>query len=473
MTVYLIGAGPGSISLLTVRAKELIQQADCALVDALASDDIISLINPKADIVDVGKTATKHKYSQDEINELMFKKSKEYECVVRIKGGDPFIFGRGGEEQYYLTSRGVKCEVVPGISSSFAAPAYAGIPVTHRDVAPLFTIVTGHEQNENDEVDWLSLGKSNSPLIILMGVKNRGNIAKKLMQGGRSPLEPVAVITNATRENQQVKISYLEELAELEIVSPSVIIVGEIVEKQVPWFEPKQLSGCKLVVARPTGKTSLLGEMFRDAGASVLEVSPTSCETIEKPLPEINQDSLLFTSSQGVKSFLENLKREGKDWRFLYGKKVFAIGQATAKYLVEHGCNVDAVAKESSSIGCVRMIKEQDVSSVLLIRPKNSREVIASELKVSGIDVEEYVIYETIPKEIDEIFIDRIKKANFIVVAAGSTIKALSKIGKFSCITIGQETTKIAREYGWNVIGQSDHTSIESLYRTVLEVWGK
>ena len=473
MTVFLVGAGPGSLDLLTVKARDLIQKADCALVDALASDDIVSLINPNAEIIDVGKNPKKHRYSQDEINELLVEKAKQYECIVRIKGGDPFIFGRGGEEQFYLTSKGIKCEVVPGISSAFAAPAYAGIPVTHRDVAPILTVATGHEQGEVDQVDWLALGASNNPLIILMGVANRAHISSKLMEGGRSPLEPVAVITNATRENQQVKITYLEELADLEIVSPSVIVVGEIVEKQVPWFEPKALSGCRVVVARPIGRTSVLGAMLREAGASVLEVSPTICQTIEKPVPKIEQDCVLFTSTQGVDSFLENLHREGKDWRYLYGKKIFAIGKATGAHLTEHGCNIEAIAHESNSRGCVKLVKEQGMKSVFLVRPKESREVIASELKVSGIEVKEYIVYETVAHPINEVVQRRINEANFIVCAAGSTIRALSEFGKFSCVTIGAETTKVAREYGWNVLGQANETSITSLYESVVEVWGK
>jgi uroporphyrin-III C-methyltransferase len=237
MTVYLVGAGPGDADLLTVRAARLLRDADVVVHDALVDDQVIALANPVAELIDVGKRPGES-VAQQHINELLIRLSATKQQIVRLKGGDPYVFGRGAEEAEALRAAGVSCEVVPGVSSAFAAPAAAGIPVTHRSVAPAVTIVTGHRRNGEQPVDWASLGQAGSTLVVLMGMAERVDIACSLISGGLPPHTPVAIVERGTQTNQRVSRGELRCLADLPGAAPAIIVIGAVAAIEAAMFIP-------------------------------------------------------------------------------------------------------------------------------------------------------------------------------------------------------------------------------------------
>ncbi|MCQ2445190.1 MAG: uroporphyrinogen-III C-methyltransferase, partial [Mailhella sp.] len=345
MYVYLIGAGPGDPGLLTCKGRRALSEADVVVYDYLASDELLSIARPDAEMIYVGKIAGNHAMKQPDINKLLVRKAKEGKTVARLKGGDPYIFGRGGEEAEELVDAGVPFEEIPGISSSIAGPAYAGIPLTHRAYSSSVTIITGHEDptKPDSSHDWSALARSASTLVFLMGMKNLPDIASKLMENGLPGSTPAALVHWGTTDRQRSLASTLEDLPAAAVrehfANPSVIIVGDVVKlkDRLDWFEKKPLFGRTVVVTRAREQASGSAALFAERGARVIQfptikISPMADSApIDEAIRGLaSYGWVIFTSVNGVRFFRERLRALGLDARALGGCKVAAIGPATA-----------------------------------------------------------------------------------------------------------------------------------------------
>jgi uroporphyrinogen III methyltransferase/synthase len=347
VTVYLVGAGPGDPGLLTYRGAMLLRRADVVVYDRLASPFLLSLAPDGAELVSAGKAPGQVDLTQDEINAVLLDRGRTAECVVRLKGGDPFVFGRGGEEAEALAAAGIPFEVVPGITSAIAAAAYAGIPVTHRGVSTHFTVVTGHEDPAKDrtDVDWAALARAGGTLVILMGAGRIGEIARRLVEGGRSPDTPVAAVRNGTRPDQTTIRATLATVADAGIRAPSAIVVGDVAALDLAWFERRPLFGRTVVVTRAREQASVLSARLEDLGAEVLELPAIEIAPLEFTVPDLSGFGwLVFTSANGVRAFFDDgLTPAGLDARALAGLRIAVIGPGTDRALARHGLRADLV----------------------------------------------------------------------------------------------------------------------------------
>ena len=416
--VYLIGAGPGDPGLLTVRGKSILEKADVVVYDRLVSPGVLSLCNPKAKMMDVGKMPTHHKVKQSEINKLLVKFAVEMPgaTVARLKGGDPFVFGRGGEEALELIAAGVEFEVVPGVTSAIAVPAYAGIPVSHRGIATSFHIITGHEKevdgrksevgsdsvilsevrstkskdpSQNLSLDFENLAKCQGTLIFLMGIANMDFIARRLIECGKDPKTPLAFIEKGTTPNQRTVMATLETAGETivreNVTAPAITIMGGVVElgKTLAWKKNLPLSGKRLVVTRAAKQSSGITARLTALGAEVIETPMIETRSLETPQtvchPErstvgaeskdpglqgsadfkslANYDILAFTSTNGVESFFKQLFAAGYDVRVLAGKKIASVGKITEKKLLEYGIRCDYVPEDHTGEGLGMLLR--------------------------------------------------------------------------------------------------------------------
>lgn len=411
-TVYLIGAGPGDPGLLTVKAKELIETCDVVVYDYLANKEFLKYARKDAEIIYVGKKGGDHTLPQDQINALIIAKAKSGKSVARLKGGDPYVFGRGGEEAEELVAEGIAFEVVPGVTAGVAAPAYAGIPVTHRDFTTSVCFITGHEDPTKEETghNWEVYAKSNSTLVFYMGVKNLPMIAGNLMAGGRDPQTPVALVRWGTRCNQESMVSTLENVAaeaeKRKFAAPSIIIVGGVcsLASKLSWFEKKPLLGKGIVVTRAREQASDLADLMRHMGACVYEFPTITVEPLDD-YEEVEQailtlggvDWVIFTSVNGVKHFWNQLGEIGLDTRALGGISVAAIGPATADELKARGVLPDFVPPKYVAEEIVAGLLERGIAgkNVLIPRAKVAREVLPEELIKAGAKVRILPVYET------------------------------------------------------------------------------
>ena len=442
MKVYLIGAGPGDPGLLTLKGRDALAAADVVVYDALANDSLLNHASPHAEKIYVGKVAGNHALPQDEINALLVRKAKEGKIVARLKGGDPYIFGRGGEEAEELVAAGVPFEEVPGISSTIAAPAYAGIPLTHRDFASSVTIITGHENPDKPGSvhNWPALAASASTLVFVMGMKNLPDIARNLLDAGMAPETPAALIYRGTTPRQRSLVSTLAELPaaaiEAKFTNPSVILVGKVasLHKTLNWFEQKPLMGRSVVVTRAREQASGLAASLTELGAEVIQ-----CPTIEiSPMADYAElDAALakladyhwviFTSVNGVRHFWLRLAEAGKDSRALGNCKVAAIGPATAEALLQRGITPDFIPERYVAEGVLDGLVSRENGNVngkrfLLPRAAKAREVLPDELRKAGAVVDVIAAYETVPAahRRDEV-LDRIKAGTLDCVTFGSS----------------------------------------------------
>src|SRR5258708_2322422 len=355
--VYLVGAGPGDPGLVALRAAELIAGAALVALDELVSPGIAALIPGSNEVVYVGKRASAHALPQDQINALLVQRAKEGKRVVRGKGGDPFVFGRGGEEAEELAAAGVPFEIVPGISSSIAGPAYAGIPVTHRDFATSVTLVTGHESDGSTGVDWEALAKMHGTIVFMMGLANLPLIVSRLREHGVPAERRIAVISRATTVEQRTFTGTLADIEERAagVPAPALIVVGEVValHDRINWFETRPLFGKRIVVTRAREQSSGLKRLLEESGASVIEFAtveiapPESFASLDKVVNALGEYQwLIFTSTNGVKSFFERLAIAGKDARALAGVSIAAVGDTTAADLKTHGITPDLVPEK-------------------------------------------------------------------------------------------------------------------------------
>jgi len=414
--VYLIGAGPGDPGLLTVRGKSILEKADVVVYDRLVSPGVLSLCNPDAKMVDVGKMPTHHKVKQSEINKLLVKFAHEMPgaTVARLKGGDPFVFGRGGEEALELVSAGVEFEIVPGVTSAIAVPAYAGIPVSHRGIATSFHIITGHEKLDErtlagslqtrDErnvipatepeslsskplgLDFEALARCPGTLIFLMGIANMDFIARRLMECGKEPKTPLAFVEKGTTPNQRTVMATLETAGETivreNVTAPAITIMGGVVElgKTLAWKKNLPLSGKRLVVTRAAKQSSGITARLTALGAEVIETP--MIETRDVALSNwddlANFDILAFTSTNGVESFFKQLFAAGYDVRVLAGKKIASVGKITEKKLLEYGIRCDYVPEDHTGEGLGKLLR-----SILDERCSTNSQTLASSLSLS------------------------------------------------------------------------------------------
>ncbi|MEG2140832.1 MAG: uroporphyrinogen-III C-methyltransferase [Bilophila sp.] len=501
MKVYLIGAGPGDPGLLTIKGKEILEKADVVVYDYLANDLLLRYARPDAERIYVGKKAGDHTLSQDGINKLIVEKAKAGKIVARLKGGDPYIFGRGGEEAEELLDAGVPFEEVPGISSTIAGPAYAGIPLTHRSFASSVTLITGHENPDKPGSvhNWKALAASASTLVFVMGMKNLPDIAKNLIAAGLPADTPAALIhwgTTARHRSLAATLATLPDDAVAKgFTNPSVIVVGNVVRlrDRLNWFEQKPLLGRSVVVTRAREQASGLAGQLVALGADVIQfptidIRPLANYTaVDATLSDLSTfDWIVFTSINGVRAFWDRLSVLGRDARALYKQRVAAIGPATAQGLRERGIVPDFVPDAYLAEGVVEGMLELGMKGkkILIPRAREAREVLPEELRKAGASVQVLPIYETVPATArrDEV-LERLEAGTLDCVTFGSsstvdnffaqipaTLLAAHQ-PKLACI--GPITAKTLLKHGFTCDIQPDAYTIPALVQALVSVYQK
>lgn len=411
--VYLIGAGPGDPGLLGLKAKECLETADAVVYDRLADPRIIEFCRKDAEMVYVGKASANHTMRQPDINKLLVKLAAEGKTVARLKGGDPFVFGRGGEEAIELLEAGLPFEFVPGVTSAIAVAEYAGIPVTHRHVATSFAVITGHEDPTKGEstINWKGLATAVDTLVFLMGVENIERISSQLIANGRSADCPAAVIRWGTRPEQRTLITTVGKAAAdvkaTGMKPPAIFLVGEVVKlrEQLQWFDNKPLFGKTVIVTRARAQASALTKKLEAQGARVLEVPaikivpPADFAPLDKAIAEIDTYKwLILTSVNGVEYFFNRLQKAGKDSRALCGVKIAAIGSATAEALKSYGITADLIPSAYKAEELADALAEDTKAGdkLLLARAKVARNVLPERLRALGAQVDVVAAYETV-----------------------------------------------------------------------------
>ena len=487
--VYLVGAGPGDYRLISMKAVDCLKMADVVVYDRLADDRILRWAPEDAEYIYVGKASSNHTMKQEDINQLLVDKAKEGKCVVRLKGGDPFVFGRGGEEGLLLRENNLPFEIVPGITSAISVPAYAGIPVTHRAVATSFAVVTGHEDptKGKSNMRWEHLATGVDTLVFLMGVANLPHITSKLIENGRSADTPAAVIRWGTKPEQRTLITTVgkaaEDVAKNGIKPPAIFIVGEVVKLRdsLQWFDNlshRPLFGKRILVTRARSQASKLTAKLENLGAEVIEApaieitDPSDLyEALDKAIDHVQDYHwLIFTSANGVEYFFNRLYQAGKDVRALGYAKIAAIGSATAEKLKQYGIVADVIPQEYRAEGVIEAMKGKlpPHAKILLPRAEEAREILPEKLRVMGAEVEVVPAYRTICGDVDsEALVSELINGEIDVVTftSSSTVKNLVNIigsvdflkdVKTACIgpvtadtakSLGIEPDIIAKEY--------------------------
>lgn len=497
--VFLVGAGPGDPQLITVKGAECLRRADVVIYDYLANEQLLKYCSPQVELIYVGKKASSHTLPQGDINELIARKSKEGKTVVRLKGGDPFVFGRGGEEAEILVAQKVPFEIVPGVTSAIAAPAYAGIPLTHRDFTSSAAFITGHEDptKEESSIAWDKLATGVGTLVFLMGVSNLPNITRRLMENGRSPQTPVALVRWGSTPRQQTLVGTLQDIVQkaqvAQIKPPTVIVVGEVINLRpiLNWFEAKPLFGKRVLVTRSREQASSLTASLTDYGADVVEmptiqvVPADDYADLDAAINDLeNFDWVIFSSTNGVDYFLRRLRVQYKDIRQLKGVKICAIGPATAQRLEDLHLTVDYVPNEYRAEGIIEGLKQQGIAGarVLIPRAEVAREVLPEELTRCGAQVQVVPAYKTIQPEVDW---DRLqgKKIDVVTFTSSSTVTNFVNAvgeGKVKAIlngvlvaSIGPITADTAKDLGIETKIMPESYTIPDLVEAIVKYFNK
>lgn len=486
--VALVGAGPGEVSLLTLRAKELIETGDVIVYDRLVSSEIMKLIPQGKKRINVGKENNHHIIPQDQINEILLEEALAGNVVVRLKGGDPFVFGRGGEELETLVAHQIPFEVVPGITSSIAAPSFGGIPVTHRDFCSSFHVVTGHQKrNEDLRIDFKSLVGTKGTLVFLMGVSTLEAICQGLMEAGMEPSMPAALVENGTRAYQRKVVGTIENLYQKamdeEFKSPSIIIVGKVcsLSQDFDWFSNRALYGEKIVVTSPTNSNGKLEKELKQLGAQVydlpmIEIEPLPVmKELEEEILNISQyQYLVFTSKNGVSMFFDHLEKTGKDSRVLWNTKVVAVGPSTAETLKSYGIKADFMPINYNAQKLVETLLPQvkKEEKVLILRAEKGNYELIESLEQAQICYKELKVYRTVFVSHEEVKSLTEEKVTVCFTSA-STVESFMEnqpnIENVLGICIGEQTAAKARNYGINY-EISEKASIDSMVEKVKEV---
>ncbi|MDY6837777.1 MAG: uroporphyrinogen-III C-methyltransferase [Thermodesulfobacteriota bacterium] len=495
---YLVGAGPGDPDLITVKGMECLKKADVIIYDHLASSKLLKHAREDAETLYVGKEQGAHTLPQDQMNKLLVQKAMEGHTVVRLKGGHPFIFGRGGEEAEALAKAGVPFEIVPGITSAIAAPSYAGIPLTDRRYTASVGIVTGHEDptKPHSTVDWSKLATGVGTLVILMGMKNLPKIAEKLIAAGRPPETPVALVRWGTTPKQTTIVGTLETIVAkaqaANLTPPVAIVVGDVVRLRdtLNWFEKKPLFGKTVVVTRTREQASDLVSHLSALGAECLEfptirvVPPQDWAPLDSAIGRLDTyDWLVLTSVNGVSFFFDRLYKSGQDVRALKDIRTATIGPATARRLRDFGLNSDVVPKTFRAESIIEAFKDKEMEGkrVLLPRAKEARPILPIEVRKMGATVDEIPAYQTeeVCDNVDEL-VGLLEKGavDIVTFTSSSTVRNFKAclpperfeplIGDIKTASIGPITSDTARELGFNVDMEATEYTIPGLCQAIL-----
>jgi uroporphyrinogen III methyltransferase/synthase len=501
-TVYLVGAGPGDAGLLTLRGAELLRRADVVIYDVLANAELLRLAPRTAEFISRGSRGSEKALSQEQLNALMISKAREGKCVVRLKGGDPYVFGRGGEEAEELAEAGIPFEVVPGVSSIVAAPNYAGIPLTHRDLSSTFTVLTGHEdpEKENSDLDFGEIARIPGTKVILMGLKRLGELTETLMARGLPRETPVAIVQRGTTGAQQSVQGTLATIAaiatEKKLSAPAITIIGDVVKlrDKLNWFERRPLFGKRVVVTRTREQASQLSKQLGDLGAEILEIptikivppSEDRRRNIVDALLELNSyDWLVFTSPNGVTAFFDLFFKRFQDLRDLGGARIAAIGPATAAKLNELHLQVDLKPEEAVSSKIATAFEKYETIENLkmcLLRAEAANPDLPAALEELGAIVDDVAVYKTVPETEDlNGAAEQLAEsgADWITFTSASTVehfnarfdlaKLLKKFPRAKLLSIGPETSKAIRALGLEPAHEAREHTIEGMVEALMK----
>ncbi|WP_010270891.1 uroporphyrinogen-III C-methyltransferase [Paenibacillus senegalensis] len=497
--VYLVGAGPGDPKLITVKGRDVLEQADVVVYDRLANPSLLSFIKAEAERIYVGKRPDRHTLKQEVINQMLVDLAKQGKTVVRLKGGDPSVFGRVGEEAELLASHGIEFEMVPGVTSATAVPLYAGIPVTHRDMTSSLAIVTGHEcpVKEGTNLDWAKLSTATGTLIFLMGVGNLGTLKEVLIANGKDKATPAAVIQWGTRARQRTVSGTLETIVDdvqrAGLQSPAVIIVGEVVRlrDKLNWVERKPLFGKRVLVTRTRGQASELANRIYELGGEAIELpliriqrpaSEARLERIAQTLSTVDRyDWILFTSVNGVAHFFEELRLARLDVRRLAKARIAAVGPKTAEALLERGLIAEQPEQCFQAEGLLEALRHELKAGqkVLLPRSEQGRAILPEQLAELGLEVTDLPLYENVlchenkeellrllkEEEVDMITFTSSSTVNhlFELLGEAGVTRPLELLHNIEIVCIGPVTAKTAGKHGLTVHRQAAEATLDSL----------
>ncbi|MGH2957800.1 MAG: uroporphyrinogen-III C-methyltransferase [Solirubrobacterales bacterium] len=489
--VYLVGAGPGDPGLITARALELIASAEVVVHDRLIPPEALAGARPDAEVLYVGKEPDDASVPQAEIEKLLIDRARAGHSVVRLKGGDPFVFGRGGEEAEALSAAGIPFEVVPGVTAGVAAPAYAGIPVTHREDASAVAFVTGHEDPRKEEtvIDWEALGRFPGTLVLYMGVRRLPEIAERLIGAGRDPTEPAAVIERGTLPRQRVIEGTLGGIAagarEAGVKPPAVTVIGPVAARgeAISWLGDRPLDGRRIVVTRARAQASELARRLAGLGAEPIELPAIRIEPrldtaeVRRAVESLHSYALVcLTSPNGVRLLFEAMAEQGRDARALANATVAAIGPGTASSLEEHGVLADVIPERSVAEALVEALANLPVEGkpVLIARAAEARDLLPEALRERGAEVDVVALYETVAEHPDPDSIERAAEADYITFTSSSTVHNLVEAvpdglpSGARVVSIGPITSEAAREAGLEVHVEAARHDIDGLVEALL-----
>jgi len=496
--VYIVGAGPGDIGLFTVKGLKCLQNADVVVYDFHLNAQVLNYISHDAEFIYAGKRGGKHDMTQDMINQTLVEKAMEGKTVCRLKGGDPFVFGRGGEEAEVLAKEGIEFEVVPGISSSIAAPAYAGIPLTHRCYSSSFAVVPGYEDvtKQESSIDWAKLATGVGTIVFLMTVKNISMVCQRLIENGRDPDTPVAVIRWGTRADQNTLVSTLKNITELvkenEIKPPAVMVVGEVVRlrETLKWYEKKPLFGHRVLVTR---EHAVGFEPLAELGAEIIEfrtieiVPPDDWTELDRAIEKIDSYTwLIFTSANGVKFFFQRLIDKDRDIRELKGVNICAVGTKTASAIRNYGIKVDLVPEKFSAEGLIEVFtkdSEQGLKGIkiLLPRAETAREVFPRRVRELGGEIDVFTAYKTVKPEVHGKRLKRFLKEGKISIATFTSAAtfnnymeimgedALGLLKDVIIAVIGPVTAKAVEDAGLKVHIMPEEATVDAMVKEIIK----
>ncbi|MBT0664061.1 uroporphyrinogen-III C-methyltransferase [Geobacter pelophilus] len=491
--VYLIGAGPGDPGLITVRGLNCLSRAEVVIYDYLANDSLLSHAGKNAELIYAGKIGGAHNHEQSQINNLLVQKALDGKVVARLKGGDPFVFGRGGEECEALKAAGIPFEIVPGVTAALGAAAYAGIPLTHRDITTSVALVTGHEHpaKENSEIDWQRLSLGSGTVVFYMGVKNLQQITTNMIDHGRPPETPVALVRWGTRPEQEVLIGTLADIAakarKAGFKAPAITIVGEVVRMRdkLRWFDSRPLFGKGVLVTRATDQAGEFTALLEELGATVWEcptiqiVAPESTVAIDTAIAELATFSwVIFTSINTVQHFFTRLHALGLDSRALGSCKICAVGPKTAAAIAQHGITPDMIPQSYKAEGVIEAFHSMELAGKRILYPKadRARDLIPKALGEMGAEVTDPVAYRNIlPEDVPPAILQALeeRKIQCVTFTSSSTVDNLAKLlgeNRFlhllegvAVAAIGPITSKTCQEMGLKVAIEPSQYTIATM----------